>query len=191
MSEMPHLPYADADGWWPEYAADEILPGLFQGGTEDHDVIGRRTPDSHYDRTQRFDVIVTLYADAQPAPWGVEEIRYGFGDAELNPTAIRKALALATLAHARWQAGERVLIRCQAGVNRSGLVTALVLMLDGYTPHDAIALIRERRAPAVLSNGHFVRWLVTEAPDHIARIAGKASPSTNPSTDPSRDSRAA
>ena len=191
MTEMTHLPYADDYAAWPTYAADEILPGLFQGGTEDDGVIGRRIPSCHYDRSHRFDVVVTLYADAQPAPWFVEEFRYGFGDSELTPGAIRKVLALAAAAHARWQAGETVLIRCQAGVNRSGLVMALVLMLDGYSARDAIELIRERRAPAVLSNRHFVRWLVTDAPDLVARISNQASPSTHPSTSPSRDSRAA
>ncbi|HEY7821189.1 MAG TPA: dual specificity protein phosphatase family protein, partial [Acidimicrobiia bacterium] len=56
-----------------------------------------------------------------------------------------------------------VLIRCQAGVNRSGLVSALVLMLDGYRAEEAIALLRQRRSPVVLSNRHFERWLLTEA----------------------------
>jgi protein-tyrosine phosphatase len=90
---------------------------------------------------------VTLYADAQPAPWGVEELRFGFPDADLTPEFAERAIALARHAHRRWRDGERVLVRCQAGVNRSGLVMALVLMLDGMDAHDAIALIRERRAP--------------------------------------------
>jgi hypothetical protein len=87
--------------------------------------------------------------------------------------------------------GERVLIRCQAGVNRSGLVTALVLMLDGYSAREAIELIRERRAPAVLSNRHFVQWLVTEAPAHIALLAPGRTPSARPATSPSSDPQAA
>lgn len=37
-------------------------------------------------------------------------------------------------AHAQWSAGRRVLIGCAAGVGRSGLLTALVLMLDGLEP---------------------------------------------------------
>jgi hypothetical protein len=191
MTEITLLPYADDYAAWPTYTADEILPGLFQGGTEGDEVIGTRTPNGHYDCSHPFDVVVTLYADAQPAPWFVEELRYGFGDSELTPQATRKVLALAVVAYERWQAGETVLIRCQAGVNRSGLVTALVLMLEGYDARDAIELIRERRAPAVLSNRHFVRWLVTEAPEIVARLVGRTSPSTQPSTNPSRDSRAA
>jgi len=153
--------------WWPPAAPDEVLPGLWQGGTEDDQVIGCRVPVDHHGlfagRRPLFDVVVTLYADAQPAPWGVEELRYGFPDAALSPLAAERAVALARHAHRRWREGARVLIRCQAGVNRSGLVMALVLMLEGMSAPDAIAHIRLRRAPAALSNTRFVHWLLTEA----------------------------
>lgn len=156
--------YARDDAWWPAYAPSEILPGLWQGGTEDHDVVGTPRPDGHYRRDYPFDLVVTLYADAHPVPWHVEELRFGFYDAGLAPESAERAIALARYAHSRWQQGARVLIRCQAGVNRSGLVTALTLMLDGHSAADAIALMRERRSPAVLTNADFVRWLVSEAP---------------------------
>ena len=170
------LPYTTRDAWWPTYAPDEILPGLWQGGTEDDHVVGRHVPADHHDvvagRSPRFDVVVTLYADAQPAPWGVEELRFGFPDAALTPAFAERAVALARHAHRRWKDGARVLVRCQAGVNRSGLVTTLVLMLEGMSAHDAIALVRSRRAPAVLDNRAFVRWLVTEAAGVLAGDAG-------------------
>lgn len=47
------------------------------------------------------------------------------------------------------------LVHCQAGLNRSGLVTALALILDGMTPGEAIALLREKRCAAVLCNAAF------------------------------------
>lgn len=165
------IPYVTRGAAWPAYAPDQILPGLWQGGTEDDEVVGGRIPADHRGalsgRRPRFDVVVTLYADAQPAPWGVEELRFGFPDADLTPEFAERAIALARHAHRRWRDGERVLVRCQAGVNRSGLVMALVLMLEGIDAHDAIALIRERRAPAALSNFAYVRWLVMEAASAI------------------------
>lgn len=171
-TEPTTYPYTSPTAWWPAYAPDEILPGLWQGGTENDHVVGRTVPADHHGvfagRRPRFDVVVTLYADAQPAPWGVEELRFGFPDADLTPAFAERAVALARHAHRRWKEGGRVLVRCQAGVNRSGLVTALVLMLEGLSAHDAIALIRARRAPAVLDNRAFVRWLVTEAAGAIA-----------------------
>ena len=66
-------------------------------------------------------------------------------------------------AHQRWASGQQVLIRCQAGLNRSGLLTALVLMLAGLDAADAIDLIRAKRSEIALFNDDFVDWLLTEA----------------------------
>ena len=164
------IPYAPDNAWWPDYAPSEILPGLWQGGTENDEVIGCCAPRGHYGSPQPFDVVITLYADALPAAWGVEEVRFGFPDAALTPAFVDRVVALADHAYQRWSEGARVLIRCQAGVNRSGLVMAVALMRSGLCAHEAIALIRERRSPAVLSNRDFVRWLVTDAGDHLPAV---------------------
>lgn len=52
------------------------------------------------------------------------------------------------------------LVHCQAGLNRSGLVAARALMLDGMTGAGAVALLRSKRSPAVLCNASFEEWLV-------------------------------
>lgn len=50
---------------------------------------------------------------------------------------------------------------CQAGLNRSALLTARVLMLDdGLTSVEAITLIREQRSPACLCNKAFEDYLL-------------------------------
>lgn len=51
------------------------------------------------------------------------------------------------------------LVHCQAGLNRSALVVARALILNGMAPDDAIALLREKRSPAVLCNSTFESWL--------------------------------
>lgn len=53
------------------------------------------------------------------------------------------------------------LVHCQAGLNRSALISARALMLGGCVaePAEAIALLRERRDPAVLCNPSFESWL--------------------------------
>lgn len=51
------------------------------------------------------------------------------------------------------------LVKCQAGLNRSGLVTALALIKTGKTPCEAIDLLREKRSPLVLCNETFENWL--------------------------------
>lgn len=48
-----------------------------------------------------------------------------------------------------------VLVHCQAGLNRSGLVAAIALMKSGMTSLGAIKLLRDRRSPAVLCNPVF------------------------------------
>lgn len=52
-----------------------------------------------------------------------------------------------------------VLVHCQAGLNRSGLITVLALMLDGMDADTAIKWLREQRSPAVLCNPVFEQFL--------------------------------
>jgi hypothetical protein len=42
-------------------------------------------------------------------------------------------------------------------------VTALVLIREGYSPEEAIRLIRANRCEAALSNSRFENWLLEEA----------------------------
>ena len=162
----------------PDYAGSLIVPGLFQGGTEDDDVV-------FYGRSERYadavpyNLIVTLYATASPAPWGVEEVRYGFYDSALHHDDVVRVVRAARFAYQRWTEGDNVLIRCQAGMNRSGLVTALVLIMAGLTPGQAITLIRERRSPGALFNEHFVEWLIDNG-EQAAATARIISPSFRP-----------
>lgn len=154
----------------PSWEATEILPGLWMGGTADRDVVhvgARRRYD--FGEPRPYDAVVTLYAWAQPVSWEVEELRYGFGDADITGGELDRVIRAAAWAWQRWRAGDRVLIRCQAGLNRSGLVTTLVLMLDGYDAAEAIRLIRDRRSPWALCNNAFVDWLVMEAAEMLAQ----------------------
>ena len=141
----------------------EILPGLWQGGTSERD---DRT-ELAYEATEiadvtkdHFDFVATLYAWAKPAEWFVREYRYGVYDGDGTDIDYDEIHALAGMVHAEWKRGNRVLVRCQAGWNRSGLVMALVLMRDGYRADDAIALIRERRSEWALCNTDFEKYLL-------------------------------
>lgn len=64
---------------------------------------------------------------------------------------------------ARWinlcRAHGRTLVHCQAGLNRSGLLTGLALVLAGESAANAISRLRTQRSPAVLCNPHFATWL--------------------------------
>ena len=54
------------------------------------------------------------------------------------------------------------LVHCQAGLNRSGLIASVVLVLSGVveTGAEAVALLREKRSSAVLCNKRFEAWIV-------------------------------
>jgi len=64
---------------------------------------------------------------------------------------------------AQWVSNRRktgtVLVHCQAGLNRSSLIAARSLMIDGMTADEAITQIRDSRSPACLCNPSFEDWL--------------------------------
>jgi hypothetical protein len=148
----------------------EILPNLFMGGTDDDDVI--HIPARIYNRNNAlpFDAIVTMYEFARPAFGGVQEFRYAVPDASIFEIDLGRLRDAVEFAHARWKAGDRVLVRCQAGLNRSGLVTALLLIKEGHEPHEAIDLIRLKRSQDALCNMDFAEWIADNGKEFIAPI---------------------
>ena len=147
----------------PTELFNEILPNLFMGGTSDDATINIPQELNHFKGERDFDCIVTLYAWASPANWGVEERRFGFPDADIIEEYLPTIIELAQWAHAKWSSGKRVNIRCQAGLNRSGLITALVLMISGLSADEAIDTLREKRSTYALCNGEYEHWLLTQA----------------------------
>jgi len=141
----------------------EVAPNLFMGGTDDNATIDQAQALRHFEGSNEFDCVVTLYAWAAPANWGVEERRFGFPDANIIEEYIPTIIELAQWAHAKWAAGKKVNIRCQAGLNRSGLVTALTLMISGLSADAAIKTLREKRSDYALCNGQYEHWLRIEA----------------------------
>lgn len=139
-----------------------IAPNLFQGGTDDLDVIYLAQTNNRARTDLPFDAIVTMYAWARPADWNVQEFRYGVPDASITEIDLDRLRQAVDFGYDRWKQGDRVLIRCQAGLNRSGLVLALILIKDGLTPAEAIARIRENHGPDALFNRDFHNWLLTE-----------------------------
>lgn len=148
---------ADLLADWPGAEPTEVVPGLWQGGTDfDHPHGVALGASEEFD----YDLVVTLFDGAPDAPPQVEEVRYAIEDAELDASDLHQLLAIARHAHRRWAEGGKVLVRCQAGVNRSGMVTALILMESGVPAAAAIATVREARGPMVLSNYSFEQALL-------------------------------
>lgn len=154
----------------PDYGFDldedlwsEVLPNLWQGGTDDFDTVNdaRAHNEGAFITKSDFDTVITAYAWAQPADWLVKEFRYSFYDGDMKDIDFKQIYQAVRIAHEDWKAGKKVLIRCQAGWNRSGLIMALVLIKEGYSAQEAIDLIRKQRSPHALCNARFVAWLLS------------------------------
>ena len=139
-----------------------IAPNLFQGGTDDLDVIHLAQTNNRPRTDLPFDAIVTMYAWARPADWNIQEFRYGVPDASIKDIDLDRLRQAVNFGYDRWKSGDRVLVRCQAGLNRSGLVLALILIKDGLTPIEAVARIRDNRGDDALFNQDFHKWLLKE-----------------------------
>lgn len=140
----------------------EVVEGLWQGGTADHDIDAQlRKP---MITKKDFDTVITMYAFANPVDWFVKEMRYGVWDSNMKDFNVKELFEIVRFAHTEWKQGKKVLIRCQAGWNRSGLITALVLIREGMKAQDAINLIRAKRSPHALCNTTFTQFLLAQDP---------------------------
>ena len=139
---------------------NHVQPRLFMGGTADDDVcVGPAIRTKSQITSDSFECVVTLYSYANPVDWGIQEMRYGFMDRGIEDIDLERLGDVVVWAYKKWQGGDRVLIRCQAGLNRSGLVTALVMMYKGASATESIRMIRLTRSPDALFNKNYVAWL--------------------------------
>lgn len=118
-----------------------------------------------------FDVVVLCAKERQDVWPDIHTIRVPFNDSELSYRTYTRAVK-AAMAVTRYRlAGQRVLVTCNMGVNRSALVAALSLMqLERLSARDVLERIRRLRGPHVqfvpLSNPDF-----EEALYHFERLA--------------------
>ncbi|MFZ9629420.1 MAG: protein-tyrosine phosphatase family protein [Ilumatobacteraceae bacterium] len=127
----------------------EILPGLWMGGCED----GVPLP-------WFIDHVVSMYpweryAEHDGVGTMVDFPMYDMRGYVNDELVLRAARVVNEL-----RAEGTVLVHCQAGLNRSGIVTATALILEGWDPAGAIAHLRQRRGEAVLCNPDFESWLL-------------------------------
>ena len=136
--------------------AHRIAPGLWQGA---------KPPLGDAVRLAGVRVLVLCAQEYQPSrndfP-GVRVIRAPNDDADRPPSVEEMTVALdaAGVVAQYVRNGARVLVTCQQGRNRSGLVTALALhRLMRFPGRECVRMVQEAR-PGALTNEHFVRALV-------------------------------
>lgn len=126
--------------------------------------VGAAPPPGAPLRRHGFHTLVLCARDYQPpdeAFPGVEVLRVALRDdgSQMTDAEAVNAVNTARLVLRRLGQRKRVLVTCQQGRNRSGLVAALALVLAGSTPYSAIRSIREGRGPTALSNPDFVNLI--------------------------------
>jgi hypothetical protein len=129
----------------------EVAPNLW--------IAAAGSPGSEAPLPPEAGVVVTLASRIPPVGSLVKELRFGFPDDVLDPDVAEELERLADWAFIEWKAGEATVMRCQAGLNRSGLVCGLVLLRDGMAVNEIITRIRSLRGPLALSNESFIRYL--------------------------------
>lgn len=92
-----------------------------------------------------FDVVVLAAREYQDIPLPCLMLRAPLDDAKPTKREVQTALLAARKVHELRQQGNKVLVTCALGKNRSALIAALVLMMGGDTANQAIERILERR----------------------------------------------
>jgi hypothetical protein len=143
----------------PTHPWSEIAANLWMGGHQRTDHEGFVVP-VLVDR--EFDIVYSLHREPGHGPGvGVEDHFLDIPDGLLTAQQIREVYRLAAAATLSWHSGRKVLVRCQAGLNRSGLVIAQILVNNGSPAEEAVELIRTRRSPRAFHNQAFVDYLTT------------------------------
>lgn len=131
---------------------DLVAPRLWQGSAPD--------PTKPY---PEFDVIVLAAKEAQPMlqKFRGRVIRAPFSDARYpTETERRIAIRAARVVAKELKKGNKVLVTCAQGLNRSGLIVGLALrMASKYDVEEIIRRIRAARGNWALTNPSFERFL--------------------------------
>ncbi len=92
--------------------------------------------------------VTRLHIPLEDLPW----------DFEQNINELFDLIEVTKIVSEYVAAGHEVLVFCSMGMNRSGVVVAMTMMHLGYSPSQAVRLVR-RRHPCALSNKTFVEAL--------------------------------
>lgn len=149
---------------WPNAEYHEILPNLFQGGhVWQSNGSHREARHSSVGDDPSWDYVVSAYFDRSSRnPIPQCDMRHVFFDDTedgLEPEVWLKIKSAVEEVVARWRLGQKVLVRCQAGYNRSGMMMSLILMRLGFSAEKAICQVRRRRGKDVLTNHVFEQYV--------------------------------
>lgn len=93
---------------------------------------------------------------------GIEFLSFPITDRGV-PEQVAMTVTLVAGLHERALAGSGVVVHCRAGIGRSGLIAAAVLLHEGLTPESALATVSRARRVPVPDTEEQVRWLCRHA----------------------------
>jgi hypothetical protein len=137
----------------PSFDAHRILGGkrsgqgsLWQGSAST----------THIADMHDFQVVVLCAVEWQPQLSSrLEVIRFLSDDCKLTRAHLQEAIYIASKVERRVRTGKNVLVTCFAGLNRSGLVTALAAMKLTNKPGSEVLKHIQARRPGALCNASF------------------------------------
>lgn len=126
----------------------EVAPGLFIGSNPE--------PEDPFELGVRVVIAVSDSTPARSVPRHGLLVHWPIKDGPIPPTEILDTLArfVATTVDSIGM----VFVHCQAGLNRSALVTARVLMQRGMTAQEAIDRVRAKRQGSL--GDEYAAWLL-------------------------------
>jgi len=127
-------------------------------------------------RREGIDIVFSLLTSEEAKGLGLEDeakhvkargmqfVSFPIPDREVPDSDTKVAAALERL-DADLSAGRNVVIHCRQGVGRSGLISAALLVMKGFTPEVAIKSLSASRGTSVPETAGQRRWI-----DHYAAI---------------------
>lgn len=154
-----------AEGQWipfPDNPWDEVTHNLWMGGMYYGPSMSPCAPNRG-----DFDVVISMAGRGNLSTrphHSIEQYAFLIDDGQLGKDELALVYEARDLAVAAVMAGRKTLVRCQAGLNRSGLVVALTLLLlppfrGACCSLHAIALVQGKRSQHALHNPHFVDYI--------------------------------
>lgn len=138
------------NGWFSCPVVTQVEDNLWQGGCRQGIVL-----------PSRFKYVLSLYQwEKYTLPEGCERVEVEMYDAGYVPDVGQLDVLSDQINEWRSREDGDVLVHCQAGLNRSGLLTALSLVKRGMSPSMAITKLRLGRSNMVLCNQKFEEWLL-------------------------------
>lgn len=149
--EVYEIPYVD-DPW------TEVAPNLYVGGLATNQTKGHADVDC---TSGNFDFVVSLaHPEEHNGKGRITNLTlHAMADGPFKGDNIKDVEAASDMVVSRLAEGQKVLVRCMAGINRSSLVAALAMIKQGLTADEAIEKIRAERSPYCLFNPAYVEHL--------------------------------